>query len=231
MTVKWQFSGGSDWNQLFQVRTIVVSITDLLPRWRLVYSASTCVIVSLFFLCAVPLTSEAGLGHLGVLTVHANEPFIITFIALCLLLALNCVYGTNRFIYDLEYIMGLRKSTWYRKVQRVGVVIVWMFVLPVTMVTVLVSSMYVDDVHNTHEGVLANLIFYAPLVLIFGTAVGLLARREGSVKERLAGLLKPGEDWGPSSDGETETYSNTLKLSDLLASLKAYLTCNEYSTS
>ncbi|KAL0978123.1 hypothetical protein UPYG_G00166180 [Umbra pygmaea] len=165
---------------------------------RSIISMVTC---SIFFLLGLPCVTQAGIYWVTLMDKFCTG-FVLMVTALLELIGVIYIYGGNRFIKDIEMMIGIRSSLfwlWWRAC--------WFFISPAIIAVILVWSLL--TFHSPSYGTVqfpawgvalgwCMIIFcllWVPLV-----AVWKILTTQGNPWKRLCAVCRPVEGWGPYLD-------------------------------
>ncbi|XP_060688334.1 sodium- and chloride-dependent neutral and basic amino acid transporter B(0+)-like [Hemiscyllium ocellatum] len=199
-------------SQFAVVETIITSLLDEFPKFlrdkRLYVTVIVCVILYLF---GMLLVTQAGIYWIHLID-HFCSGWGLLLIALLEIIGLSWVYGINRFIKDIEMMIGERNWRfwlWWRAC--------WIVVTPIVLMIILVWSIIIFK--PLEYGVLEYPSWAVTLGWLMLTfcfiwvpviAVIAIAGAEGdSLRQKAIAVLKPAPDWGPFMEQHRgERYKN-----------------------
>uniref|UniRef100_A0A3B4WVG6 Transporter n=1 Tax=Seriola lalandi dorsalis TaxID=1841481 RepID=A0A3B4WVG6_SERLL len=179
--------------QFTQIEVITTCLFDAFPEIfkskRAVLTIGTCVIV---FLLGLPLTDVS-------LRISETAFFCPQ---LCMCLFVSCIIGGNRFIEDIEMMIGNKSFCfwlWWRAC--------WFFISPCIILVILFWSLInfapptYGQVHYPAWGLALGWCMVAAILIWIPVVAGYkLIKAEGSLWKRLKFLCSPSEDWHPYLD-------------------------------
>ncbi|XP_078542064.1 sodium- and chloride-dependent neutral and basic amino acid transporter B(0+)-like isoform X2 [Lissotriton helveticus] len=123
-------------SQLSYVEILTTSIQDAIPelmkRFRIVITAGCCMIL---FLLGIPCVTQAGIYWVSLIDYYCGG-WTLLIAALLELVAITWIYGANRFIEDIEMMIGKKHWIfwlWWR--------VSWYFISPVLITAILIWSL------------------------------------------------------------------------------------------
>uniref|UniRef100_A0AAY5K2G2 Transporter n=1 Tax=Esox lucius TaxID=8010 RepID=A0AAY5K2G2_ESOLU len=188
--------------QFAGVEVISTCLVDAFPKTlkskRPIISVGTC---SILFLLGLPCVTQAGI-YWVILMDQFGTGFVLLITALLELIGVFYIYGGNRFIKDIEMMIGTRHSIfwlWWRAC--------WFFISPAIITMILVWSWLTfrppsyGTVQYPAWGValgwcmITFCLLWIPLV-----AVWKIFHAQGNPWKRLCAVCSPVEGWGPYLD-------------------------------
>ncbi|XP_076313330.1 sodium- and chloride-dependent glycine transporter 1-like isoform X2 [Tachypleus tridentatus] len=191
-------------SQFALLETVTTAILDSFPFLR---EKKTFVVlgVSIFgFLGGIIFTTRAGVYWLELFDKYAaNFSVLLIAIAECLLISWN--YGADRFLNDIEKMIGPRSNAWV-----IFWSIIWKYLTPATLLFILFFNWIEyepaksgDYIFPAWANAVGWIIAFQPVVVIIGVLFWkLCSLPKGSLKQRFIILLTPREDWGPAHKHE-----------------------------
>ncbi|XP_076373234.1 sodium- and chloride-dependent glycine transporter 2-like [Tachypleus tridentatus] len=204
-------------SQFALLECVTTGILDCFPVLR---GKKTIVvlIVSTFGFCGgIIFTTRSGMYWLELFDKYAAN-FSVLLIAIfeCLLISWN--YGTERFLDDIEKMIGPRSRAWSFFWGTM-----WKYFTPAALLVIHLIFNWIeyeplksgDYVFPGWANAIGWIIAFQSLVVIIGVLIWkLISLSKGTVKERFMFLLSPRDDWGPviatklTSDGVEENGVN-----------------------
>ncbi|KAG7477751.1 hypothetical protein MATL_G00072910 [Megalops atlanticus] len=186
-------------SQFASIEVITTSLQDNFPgvfkSRRGHITVITCVIL---FLLGLPCVTQAGIYWVTLMD-HFCGSWILLVAAVLELIGLCYIYGGNRFIKDIEMMIGVKSSLfwlWWRSC--------WFFISPCVLIVILAWSLstfspptYGSVVYPDWGVSLGWCMTAFCLVWIPIVAVWKLAKAEGSLWQRFKTACSSSEDWGP----------------------------------
>ncbi|KAK6182355.1 hypothetical protein SNE40_010063 [Patella caerulea] len=189
------------------VEVVITTLTDLIPnltsKTRLMVTASTCFIMTLFTLV---YTTQNGIYIFQLVDWYmaALSLFLITILES---FVIGWVYGADRYLDDLEMMLGRRPPAIFKYL--------WRFLNPILLTVVLIFTLvkyqpptYGDYVYPNYASALGWIIALLSCIPIPIWFVKDILSREGPIKQRIKSSFEPNEDWGPAKDYKA-TYDTT----------------------
>ncbi|XP_020339729.1 sodium- and chloride-dependent neutral and basic amino acid transporter B(0+) [Oncorhynchus kisutch] len=212
-------------SQFAGIEVISTCLQDAFPERfkskRSIISVGTCAIL---FLLGLPCVTQAGIYWVTLMDQFCAG-FVLLIAALLELVGIFYFYGGNRFIKDIEMMIGTRSSLfwlWWRAC--------WFFITPAVITVILVWSLLTfrppsyGTVQYPAWGValgwcmIAFCLIWIPLV-----AVWKILCAQGNPWQRMCAVCSPVEGWGPYlevhrggryADGQRYYRKNSLHLPD-----------------
>ncbi|KAL2091138.1 hypothetical protein ACEWY4_013401 [Coilia grayii] len=186
-------------SQFAGIEVIATCLQDAFPTFfktrRSMVTVGVCV---LLFLLGLPCITGAGIYWVTLID-HFCSGWVLLFAGLLELIGLSYIYGLNRFIKDIEMMIGRKSTTfwlWWRAC--------WFFISPVVILVILIWSLYTFE-PPTYGGVAypdwgvslgwsmtAFCLIWIPIV-----AAWKVANSSGSLWQRVKAACRPAEEWGP----------------------------------
>ncbi|XP_062916551.1 sodium- and chloride-dependent neutral and basic amino acid transporter B(0+)-like isoform X2 [Mobula hypostoma] len=178
------------------ITTLVDKFPKLLQSNRLYLTAGLCLI---FYFSGVIFVTEGGVYWLNLIDYFCTG-WILIAIALLELIGLSWIYGVNRFIKDIEMMIGERNCLfwlWWR--------VCWCFISPCILLAILTWSLatFAPPSYGPIEyPVWATLFCWILIILcimwIPVIAIVRVAQAEGStLSQKVAAACSSAPDWGP----------------------------------
>ncbi|XP_023688147.1 sodium- and chloride-dependent neutral and basic amino acid transporter B(0+) [Paramormyrops kingsleyae] len=202
-------------SQFASIETITTSIQDAFPRLfrskRFHITVATCAIL---FLIGLPCVTRAGIYWVKLLD-HFCAGWILLVTALLELIGLSYIYGANRFIKDIEMMIGTRSALfwlWWRAC--------WLFITPCVLSVILVWSLssftpptYGSVVYPRWGLSLGWCLLTFCLIWIPIVSMWKLWKADGSLWQRCKVVCTPTDKWGPYLEiHRTERYAQRRAL-------------------
>ncbi|XP_048400577.1 sodium- and chloride-dependent neutral and basic amino acid transporter B(0+)-like isoform X2 [Stegostoma tigrinum] len=218
-------------SEIAQSESVITAIVDVFPRVlrsrRLFLTIFVC---SLFFFCGLLCVTQAGIYWLNLID-HFCTGLATIITALLELIGLSWIYGINRFIKDIEMMIGEKNWLfwlWWR--------MCWIFMTPCLLAAILFWSlaMFVLPTYGPVEYpvwaialgwcMIIFCIMWIPIV-----AVVRVVQAEGSTLwQKITGACSSAKDWGPCLEQHKgERYENKHDSAEALNSVKLLLTPEE----
>ncbi|XP_060687910.1 sodium- and chloride-dependent neutral and basic amino acid transporter B(0+)-like [Hemiscyllium ocellatum] len=186
--------------QFAGLETVMTALQDQFPTLvqskRLLLTAGVC---SLFYLLGLLCVTQAGIYWLNLLD-HYVTDWILVITALLQLIGLSWIYGTNRFIKDIEVMIGERTWLfwlWWR--------MCWILISPCLLVAVLIWSLttfaplrYGSVEYPVWSGALGWCMTIFCIMWIPIMAVVRVVQAEGpTLWQKISAACTSAPDWGP----------------------------------
>ncbi|XP_033742755.1 sodium- and chloride-dependent glycine transporter 1-like isoform X1 [Pecten maximus] len=204
------FTIGVD-SQFGMVETCITAFLDTFPKTlrkrRVLVSAIACIIECLL---GLPLITQGGIYVLQIIDWYCAS-FSLMLISLTEVLVIAHVYKTERFMADIEFMIGFKPHAIW--------IYLWKYVTPAVIVFIwLFSVITLGPV--TYDG-----RSYPQWAIVFGWCLGVssvlpipgliifqILQERGSLRQRITKLMKPSEEWGPSVQEDRDRYFKHLAL-------------------
>ncbi|XP_029683122.1 sodium- and chloride-dependent neutral and basic amino acid transporter B(0+) isoform X1 [Takifugu rubripes] len=197
-------------SQFTGIEVLTTCLTDAFPKFlsnkRSLVTVPTCLIL---YLLGLPCVSRAGIYWVTLMDQFVAS-WVLLFLTLFEIIGVCYIYGGNRFIEDIEMMLGKKSCgfwLWWRAC--------WFCISPGIIVVILVWSL-MTFTSPSYGGVpfpswglaLGWCMIAFVLVWIPAIAGWKLLRAEGNLWKRLKTLCSPAEDWHPFLDAHRgERYS------------------------
>ncbi|XP_046579198.1 sodium- and chloride-dependent glycine transporter 2-like [Haliotis rubra] len=187
------------------LETVIAAIIETYPKFlqhrRVYVTAGVCLFN---FLISIPYATEGGVYLFQLLDWYASS-FNILIVGCLECVAINWIYGSERFSDDVEMMMGRR----YPSVLKV----LSSYFSPVILFASLILSLFVYDPPSYGEyiypeyakviGILMAVVMSLPIPVML---VYQLIKQKGTFLERLRLASSPSTDWGPFLPEDKERY-------------------------
>ncbi|XP_053530161.1 sodium- and chloride-dependent neutral and basic amino acid transporter B(0+) isoform X2 [Ictalurus punctatus] len=186
-------------SQFAGIEVIITCLQDAYPQiLRSKRGPVTVVICIILFLLGLPCVTGAGIYWVNLIDTFCAG-WILLVVGLLEVFGLTWLYGGNRFIQDIEMMIGTKCTLfwmWWRAC--------WFFITPAVLFVILVWSLYTftaptyGSVEYPQWGIAlgwcmtAFCLMWIPIV-----AVWKIMKSSGSFWQRLKLTSSPTEDWGP----------------------------------
>ncbi|XP_010614296.1 sodium- and chloride-dependent neutral and basic amino acid transporter B(0+) [Fukomys damarensis] len=208
-----QLPGGPFWSILFffmlltlgldsqfaSIETITTTIQDLFPKimkkMRIPITLGCCLVL---FLLGLICVTQAGI-YWVLLIDHFCAGWGILIAAILEIIGIVWIYGGNRFIKDIEMMIGAKKWIfwlWWR--------VCWFAVTPVLLITILIWSLvkfhnpeYADIPYPNWAVAVGWCMIIFCIIWIPIMAVIKIMQARGTICERIVSCITPASNWGP----------------------------------
>ncbi|KAH8402405.1 hypothetical protein KR009_011847 [Drosophila setifemur] len=188
-------------SQFALMETVTTAILDRFPNLRQ-YKIWVVLSVAIFgYLGGLGFTTNSGMYWLQLMDKYAaNWSVLLIAISECILIA--WIYGSQRFLNDIQGMIGKRSWFW-----NFFWGIMWRYITPATLLFILFfnwveykPAKYGHYVYPLWADAVGWFIGLLPVMVIFVVAFHEIwkAPKELSIKERIKYLLKPTAEWGPA---------------------------------
>uniref|UniRef100_A0A8C4XCM5 Transporter n=1 Tax=Erpetoichthys calabaricus TaxID=27687 RepID=A0A8C4XCM5_ERPCA len=186
-------------SQFAIIETIATALQDEFPKYlrsrRALITVVVCVVLYLF---GLPCVTGAGIYWVNLID-HFCSGWVLIIAAVLEFVGIIYIYGGNRFIEDIEMMIGKKNCyfwLWWRAC--------WFFISPCLLTIILVWSLVTFSapsygtipypVWGTVLGwfILAFCIIWIPIFAVFN-----FAKAKGGILERFRQICSPTPDWGP----------------------------------
>ncbi|XP_044034685.1 sodium- and chloride-dependent neutral and basic amino acid transporter B(0+) isoform X2 [Siniperca chuatsi] len=187
---------------LTNAEVIITCLLDAFPKIfkskRALLTITTC---SILYLLGLPCVTRAGIYWVTLIDEFVAT-WVLLFLALLEIIGICYIYGGNRFIKDIEMMLGNKTFIfwlWWRAC--------WFFISPCIIVVILVWSLMTfkspsyDGVQFPDWGLALGwcmvvfILLWIPVVTVYK-----LMKAEGGPWKRLKSLCSPAEEWHPYLD-------------------------------
>ncbi|XP_044034677.1 sodium- and chloride-dependent neutral and basic amino acid transporter B(0+) isoform X1 [Siniperca chuatsi] len=189
-------------SQFAGIEVIITCLLDAFPKIfkskRALLTITTC---SILYLLGLPCVTRAGIYWVTLIDEFVAT-WVLLFLALLEIIGICYIYGGNRFIKDIEMMLGNKTFIfwlWWRAC--------WFFISPCIIVVILVWSLMTfkspsyDGVQFPDWGLALGwcmvvfILLWIPVVTVYK-----LMKAEGGPWKRLKSLCSPAEEWHPYLD-------------------------------
>ncbi|KAM9444003.1 sodium- and chloride-dependent neutral and basic amino acid transporter B(0+) [Clarias gariepinus] len=186
-------------SQFAGIEVITTCLQDAYPKiLKSKRGPVTVVICIILFLLGIPCVTGSGIYWVNLIDAYCAG-WIILVAGLLEVTGLAWIYGGNRFIQDIEMMIGTKSTLfwlWWRAC--------WFFITPAVLLVILIWSVYTftaptyGSVQYPQWGIAlgwcmtAFCLMWIPIVAIWK-----IMKARGSLWQRLKFTSSPAEDWGP----------------------------------
>ncbi|KAK5872707.1 hypothetical protein PBY51_013382 [Eleginops maclovinus] len=189
-------------SQFAGIEVITTCLLDAFPQiFKSKRALLTIAICSVLYLLGLPCVTRAGIYWVTLIDGYVAS-WVLLFLSLLEIIGVCYIYGGNRFIKDIEMMIGKKSFffwLWWRAC--------WFFLTPCLIVVILIWSL-VSLETPSYSGVkfpgwglalgwcmTVFVLLWVPIVAVYK-----LMRAEGSLWKRLKSLCSPAEEWHPYLD-------------------------------
>lgn len=185
------------------------AIPDLMKRFRVLITAGCCTVL---FLLGLPCVTQAGIYWVNLIDYFCGG-WTLIIAAVVEQIGLCWVYGVNRFVEDLEMMLGKKHWIFWLYWRAC-----WFFISPLLVTAVLIWSLVTSELPNYGSimyptwglnlgwCMIAFTIIWIPVVAIYK-----IWAADGTLFQRLKSILKPAPNWGPASQKDRgERYKDMV---------------------
>ncbi|XP_078602411.1 sodium-dependent proline transporter-like isoform X2 [Branchiostoma floridae x Branchiostoma japonicum] len=184
-------------SQFAMMETVITAVIDEYPEYlrpkKSIVVLGLCVIG---YLLALPQTTNAGMYWLQLLDWY-SAGFSLMVISLCLVIAIQYVYGMKRFCKDIKTMLGFEPPIYFK--------VCWVAITPALLLFILIFNLvqfnpvtYGDYEYPNWAEIMGLLMGLSSCLLIPIVAVIQVCRQKGSLLERIKAAARPSRDWGPA---------------------------------
>ncbi|XP_049540198.1 sodium- and chloride-dependent glycine transporter 1-like [Anopheles darlingi] len=187
-------------SQFTLMETVVTAILDTFPRWRRRKLAVVSAVSLLGYFGGLVFVTNSGMYWFQLVDKYAaNWSVLLIAITECTLI--GWIYGTDRFIHNIEQMIGKRSPCFHR-----FWTIIWKYVTPVTLLFILCFNWlqykpiaYGRYLYPDWAELIGWIIALAPFTLAILVAIIKVRRHPDAFMHQSAKkLLKPSRDWKPA---------------------------------
>uniref|UniRef100_A0A669F0A8 Transporter n=1 Tax=Oreochromis niloticus TaxID=8128 RepID=A0A669F0A8_ORENI len=188
-------------SQFAGIEVITTCLLDAFPTvFKSKHALLTVTLCSILYLLGLPCVTRAGIYWVTLIDQFVAS-WVLLFLVLLEIIAISYIYGGNRFIKDIEMMIGMKTSTfwlWWRAC--------WFFISP-CIIFLLISSLVYFEPPN-YGGIpypdwgmtlgwcmIAFVLMWIPVVAGYK-----LIKAKGNPWKRLKSLCSPSEEWHPYLD-------------------------------
>ncbi|XP_063331062.1 sodium- and chloride-dependent neutral and basic amino acid transporter B(0+) [Pelmatolapia mariae] len=189
-------------SQFAGIEVITTCLLDAFPTvFKSKHALLTVTLCSVLYLLGLPCVTRAGVYWVTLIDQFIAS-WVLLFLVLLEIIAICYIYGGNRFIKDIEMMIGMKTSTfwlWWRAC--------WFFITPCIVVFLLISTVVYFEPPN-YGGIpypdwgmtlgwcmIAFALMWIPVVAGYK-----LIKAKGNPWKRLKSLCSPSEEWHPYLD-------------------------------
>ncbi|CAI5688208.1 unnamed protein product [Oreochromis niloticus] len=189
-------------SKVVKEEVITTCLLDAFPTvFKSKHALLTVTLCSILYLLGLPCVTRAGIYWVTLIDQFVAS-WVLLFLVLLEIIAISYIYGGNRFIKDIEMMIGMKTSTfwlWWRAC--------WFFISPCIIVFLLISSLVYFEPPN-YGGIpypdwgmtlgwcmIAFVLMWIPVVAGYK-----LIKAKGNPWKRLKSLCSPSEEWHPYLD-------------------------------
>ncbi|KAH7638851.1 hypothetical protein HUG17_2884 [Dermatophagoides farinae] len=197
-------------SQFALLETVQTAVLDRFPALRDHKMVILLLVSTLGYAGGIIFTTQSGVLWLGLFDHYAaNFSVLIIAITECLLIA--WYYGTERFLRDIEKMIGQRSLRWKRLWS-----IMWKYITPSILMFLLIFNWIKheppksgDYIYPEWSNIFGWILAFIPTIIIIATMLHTYFTYDGgknkSIAQKINTLMQPSENWGP-------THKNIEKL-------------------
>lgn len=184
------------------LETVMTAVQDTFPNLRKKKTWVVLFVSILGFLGGLPICTEGGMYVLQLMDKYAASWAVFIMAGLeCIILA--WIYGSDRFIADIEMMIGRRSSVWH-----MFFTFFWKFMTPATLFALILFNWldynrmeYADKLYPVWAEFIGWVMATIPILMITVMAIWKFMRapKDKSLKEKLHHLIQHTTKWGPVS--------------------------------
>ncbi|BFZ01492.1 hypothetical protein BsWGS_04531 [Bradybaena similaris] len=185
-------------SEILYLETFISCILDIKPELtknRAFVLTGVCFVM---FILSLPVATQGG-QDLVVLIYFNTAGLNILVVAMCECISVGWIYGADRFLDDLNYIIGKRccKVYSFGKFHSLWFNLCWKIISPGFLLFILFypSEQYYQKV-PLWGSILAVILSFSGILIIISMASIKLAAASGTFKERLLVICSPTDKWG-----------------------------------
>ncbi|XP_029990500.1 sodium- and chloride-dependent neutral and basic amino acid transporter B(0+) [Sphaeramia orbicularis] len=189
-------------SQFGGIEVITTCLIDAFPEVfkskRALLTIATC---SILYLLGLPCVTQAGIYWVTLIDQFVAS-WVLLIVALLEVIGISYIYGANRFVKDIEMMIGQKSFgfwLWWR--------MCWFFITPCLILVILIWSVitFQSPIYGTVKYPMWGLVLGWCMIIfvvmwIFGIAVYKLFRAKGTPWQRVKALCRPSEEWHPYLD-------------------------------
>ncbi|XP_029462570.1 sodium- and chloride-dependent neutral and basic amino acid transporter B(0+)-like isoform X2 [Rhinatrema bivittatum] len=200
-------------SEVAESETMITAIQDAFPKetktMRMPLTAACCTVL---FLLGLVCVTQAGIYWVNLMDYFCGG-WVLLFVAVLELIAICWIYGGNRFIEDIEMMIGKQKWhfwLWWRAC--------WFYISPILLSIILFWSLATFTAptfgpiqYPTWGVVLGWLLIVVCLIWLPIFASKEIYKAEGNLWQRIVKACGPAADWGPALERHRgERYSHII---------------------
>ncbi|XP_054169164.1 sodium-dependent nutrient amino acid transporter 1-like [Oppia nitens] len=180
-----------------QVETILTAIKDEFTSLHQKKGLLAAIACSLFFLCGLPLATDAGTYVMQLLDNYGVGTAVF-FYGICQSVGIFWIYGLRRFCSDIKFMLSQRVSMFWK--------VTWGFATPVALIVIFIygnveianSSQNTVGMPAWGTGIGWALAMVAMIQVPLWIIVTIIMQK-GDIVQKIIGAFKASPDWGPIS--------------------------------
>lgn len=197
-------------SSISMIETILTTVKDLIPSLERCQTSAAAGVCFFFFLCGVPLTTDAGQHIMMLLDEYGVGKSVFLYTILTVISSV-WIYGYKKLFMDVLFMMKKPLNIFWK--------ITWVFITPVSLLIIFCYSTYNDFVVNTEVAIplWGKLIGYVLLV----TALSQIplwyiiqlfqAEKESTFVQKIKKPFKSLPNWGPADSKTFEEWNEFKK--------------------
>ncbi|KAH9504006.1 Sodium- and chloride-dependent glycine transporter 2 [Bulinus truncatus] len=197
-------------SQFGMFETITSAFVDEYPRVlhrrKTLLTGTLCLVE---FSLGIPMICQGGIYILQIVDWYSAS-FSLMLLSLMECLVISWVYGINRFMKDIELMLGKRPFVFWK--------IMWKFITPgiilftwsfsVSQIGPVTLGQYNYPTWAIVMGWSCGLCSLIPIPLV--AIIDVCRERSGTLVQRIRKLAQPAANWGPSQAADKENYYNSM---------------------
>lgn len=176
---------------------MISAFIDEYPKYlknrKMLFTVGVCVVE---FLLGIPCIMEGGIYVLQILDWYCAV-FSLMLLSLTECIVIGWIYGADRFLKDIEFMIGYMPSVWWK--------ICWKFVTPLVIIFIWLFSVthlkpvsYGDYQYPQWAIVIGWLVGLASIVPLPLYMIYSIMQTQGNFIHRVKTLVQPDPRWGPA---------------------------------
>lgn len=183
------------------LETMMTAVQDTFPQLRAKKTYVVAVVCLIGFLGGLSVTCNGGMYILQLMDNYVSS-WSVFLMAGLESVTIGWIYGGDRFISDIEMMIGVRGNVFHNFFK-----LFWKFLSPMTLLFVFVFNLiqykpleFGDYIYPMWSNGIGWILSLVPIIFITTIAITkiLKAPKEMSIMERVRFLLKPSQSWGPA---------------------------------
>ncbi|XP_062613429.1 sodium-dependent proline transporter-like [Saccostrea cucullata] len=185
-------------SQFAMLETVLTGVMDQYPVLRPHKTLVILVICIVFFIIGLPLCCPGGVYLLQILDNYVGG-WTLLIIGFAECICITYIYGVNRFIKDIELMLGLKMFIWWK--------ICWMILSPIALVLIFIAT-FIDYEASTYGDYTFpawadGLGWFMAVAIIAAIPITMLYQinredEDTSIWEKIKLQCTPSREWGPA---------------------------------
>nr|XP_034318381.1 sodium- and chloride-dependent glycine transporter 1 isoform X1 [Crassostrea gigas] len=183
------------------LETMMTAVQDTFPQLRAKKTYVVAVVCLIGFLGGLSVTCNGGMYILQLMDNYVSS-WSVFLMAGLESVTIGWIYGGDRFISDIEMMIGVRGNAFHNFFK-----LFWKFLSPMTLAFVFVFNLiqykpleFGDYIYPMWSNGIGWILSLVPIIFISTIAITKILKgpKEMSIMERVRFLLKPSQSWGPA---------------------------------